>query len=178
MASRSNEANPKTSRSLTSSAIHNRCRPDQQRRRRKAGGVPAREDSAFEIQRRRQTAVPGRGRGRAGLLTDATGKSKQKAIVISDDETDELADTTAQAEARRPPPKISDLLEYSSETEDSEDSLGSDNSDSDDLPDAEDYEMIDLRGKNVPPWAKDKAVAVDEVTPMRKQRRFEDYLDN
>jgi hypothetical protein len=48
----------------------------------------------------------------------------KKAIVISDDETDELADTTAQAEARRPPPKISDLLKYSSATEkDSEDSL-------------------------------------------------------
>ena len=66
-----------------------------------------------------------------------------------------------------------------SETEeDSEDSLGSDNSDSDDLPDAEDYEMIDLRGKNVPPRAKDKAVAVDEVAPVRKRRRFEDYLDD
>jgi hypothetical protein len=38
--------------------------------------------------------------------------------------------------------------------------------------------MIDLRGKNVPPWAKDKAVAVDEVAPVRKRRRFEDYLDD
>ena len=90
-----------------------------------------------------------------------------------------LADTTAQAEAHRPPPKISDLPEYSSETEeDSEDSLGSDNSDSDDLPNAEDYEIVDLRGKNVPPWAKDKAVAVNKVAPVRKRRRFEDYLDN
>jgi hypothetical protein len=79
--------------------------------------------------------------------TNTTGKSKRKAIIISDDETDELADTTAQAEERRPQPKISDLLEYSSETEeDSEDSLDRDESDSDDLPDAEDYKMIDFRG--------------------------------
>jgi hypothetical protein len=38
--------------------------------------------------------------------------------------------------------------------------------------------MIGLQGKNVPPWAKDKAAAVDEVAPVRKRRRFEDYLDD
>jgi hypothetical protein len=136
-----------------------------------------RDPSAFEIQETRQREVPGRSGTRA-RVTNTTGKSREKAIVIGDEEADELADTAAQAEARRSPPKISDLLEYSSETEeDSEDSLDRDESDSDDLPDAEDYKMIDFRGKNVPLYAKDKAAEVDEVTPVRKRRRFEDYLD-
>jgi hypothetical protein len=199
--------------------------PSRSTKKKKGKSIAPREDSAFEIQRKRQSTVPGPGRGgsqasqrRAGIRsrietdpdrnadeildeveidynrlrgnrplqalstarppTNTTGKSKRKAIIISDDETDELAHTTAQAEERRPPPKISDLLEYSSETEeDSEDSLGRDDSDSDDLPDAEDYEMIDFRGKNVPLRAKDKAAEVDEVAPVRKRRRFEDYLD-
>jgi hypothetical protein len=78
---------------------------------------------------------------------------------------------TAQAEAQCPPPKISDLLQYSSETEED-----SDDSDSNDLPEAGDYEIIDLRGKGVLPRARDKAVEVNEVAHVRKRRHFKGYL--
>jgi hypothetical protein len=149
-----------------------------------------RDPSAFEIQETRQREVPGRPGIRA-RVTNTTGKSREKAIVIDDKETDELTDTAAQVEARRPPPKISDLLEYSSEAEEastSEDEIKTA------LPprgrkDGEKATAKDLTSRviyNIETGeATDAEDEIDhlhevevEAQPAKKRRRFEDYLDD
>ena len=148
-----------------------------------------RDPSAFEIQETRQREVPGRSGTRA-RVTNTTGKSREKAIVIGDEEADELADTAAQAEARRSPPKISDLLEYSSEAEEastSEDEIKTA------LPprrrkDREKATAEDLTSRviyNIETGeatdAEDEIYYLREVEvkakPAKKRRRFKDYLD-